>query len=55
MPGQVTIDALTQLQGLGLRSSTLCFRRIFSRSDALDVMFTGLIAFALVADGLRLR
>jgi transposase len=30
------------------------FRRIFSRFDKLDVMFVGLISFALIADGLRL-
>ncbi|GAA0536199.1 hypothetical protein GCM10009097_60160 [Pigmentiphaga daeguensis] len=29
------------------------FRRIFSRFDKLDVMFTGFINFALIADGLR--
>jgi len=30
------------------------FRRIFSRFDKLDRMFTGFISFALIADGLRL-
>jgi transposase len=30
------------------------FRRIFSRFEKLDVMFLGFIAFALIADGLRL-
>ena len=30
------------------------FRRIFSRFEKLDVMFVGLISFALIADGLRL-
>jgi transposase len=29
------------------------FRRIFSRFEKLDVMFTGFIHFALIADGLR--
>ena len=29
------------------------FRRIFSRFEKLDVMFTGFICFALIADGLR--
>ena len=29
------------------------FRRIFSRFEKLDVMFTGFIYFALIADGLR--
>ncbi|WP_369631450.1 MULTISPECIES: IS5 family transposase [unclassified Variovorax] len=30
------------------------YRRIFSRFDKLDVMFTAFISFALIADGLRL-
>ena len=30
------------------------FRRIFSRFEKLDVMFVGLINFALIADGLRI-
>ena len=30
------------------------FRRIFSRFEKLDVMFTAFISFALIADGLRL-
>ena len=29
------------------------FRRIFSRFEKLDIMFTGFIHFALIADGLR--
>lgn len=29
------------------------FRRIFSRFDKLDVMFTGFILFALIAEALR--
>jgi transposase len=29
------------------------YRRIFSRFEKLDVMFTGFIHFALIADGLR--
>ncbi len=29
------------------------FRRIFSRFEKLDVMFTAFIHFALIADGLR--
>ena len=29
------------------------FRRIFSRFEKLDVMFTGFIHFALIVDGLR--
>jgi transposase len=29
------------------------FRRIFTRFDKLDVMFTGFILFALIADALR--
>ena len=29
------------------------FRRIFSRFDKLDVMFTGFIHFALIVDALR--
>ena len=29
------------------------FRRIFSRFEKLDVMFTGFIYFALIADALR--
>ncbi len=29
------------------------FRRIFSRFEKLDVMFTGFIHFALITDGLR--
>ena len=31
------------------------FRRIFSRYDKLDVMFTGFIHFALIAEALRTR
>ena len=30
------------------------FRRVFTRYDKLDVMFIGIIAFALIIDGLRL-
>lgn len=30
------------------------YRRIFSRFEKLDVMFTAFINFALIADGLRL-
>ena len=30
------------------------YRRIFSRFEKLDVMFTAFISFALIADGLRL-
>lgn len=30
------------------------FRRVFTRYDKLDVMFTGVITFALIIDGLRL-
>ena len=31
------------------------FRRVFTRYDKLDVMFIGIITFALIIDGLRLR
>lgn len=31
------------------------FRRVFTRYDKLDVMFIGVITFALIVDGLRLR
>ena len=31
------------------------FRRVFSRFDKLDVMFTGFIHFALIVDVLRMR
>jgi transposase len=30
------------------------YRRIFSRFEKLDLMFLGLISFALVVDGLRM-
>ena len=30
------------------------FRRVFTRYDKLDVMFIGVITFALIIDGLRL-
>lgn len=30
------------------------FRRVFTRYDKLDVMFIGVITFALIVDGLRL-
>ena len=30
------------------------FRRVFTRYDKLDVMFIGIITFALIIDGLRL-
>ena len=30
------------------------FRRVFTRYDKLDVMFFGVITFALIVDGLRL-
>lgn len=30
------------------------YRRIFSRFEKLDLMFTAFISFALIADGLRL-
>ncbi len=30
------------------------YRRIFSRFEKLDIMFTAFISFALIADGLRL-
>lgn len=30
------------------------YRRIFSRFEKLDIMFTAFICFALIADGLRL-
>jgi transposase len=30
------------------------FRRVFSRFDKLDVMFTGFINFALIVDALRM-
>ncbi len=30
------------------------YRRIFSRFEKLDVMFSAFISFALIADGLRL-
>lgn len=30
------------------------FRRVFSRFDKLDVMFTGFIHFALIVDALRM-
>jgi transposase len=30
------------------------FRRVFTRYDKLDVMFIGIITFALIVDGLRL-
>jgi transposase len=30
------------------------FRRVFSRFDKLDVMFTGFIHFALIGDALRM-
>jgi transposase len=30
------------------------FRRIFSRFDKLDALFSGFISFSLIADGLRL-
>ena len=30
------------------------FRRVFTRYDKLDVIFTGIITFALIIDGLRL-
>ena len=31
------------------------FRRVFSRFDKLDAMFTGFIHFALIVDALRMR
>lgn len=31
------------------------YRRIFSRFEKLDIMFTAFISFALIADGLRLH
>jgi hypothetical protein len=30
------------------------YRRIFSRFEKLDIMFTAFISFALITDGLRL-
>ena len=37
-----------------LRPSLKGYRRIFSRSEKLDVVFVGFISFALIADELRL-